>query len=118
MAAKAKAIAWVAALRYWREEDARVVTEAWRQSGMSLSAFAERHGLHARRVARWAERLQGMEPEPVRFHRVELVAARGPQAAGVERIEVVLGDGCTVRVPPGCAPKELRQVLDVLSGRV
>jgi hypothetical protein len=42
-----------------------------------------------------------MEPEPVRFHRVELVAARGPQAAGVERIEVVLGDGCTVRVPPG-----------------
>jgi hypothetical protein len=117
MAEKERAIARIAALRYWRKEDARVVTEAWRQSGLSLVAFAERHDLHPRRVGRWAARLQSMQPERVRFHRVELVA-RGPQAAGVESIEVVLGDGCTVRVPPGFAPDELRQVLDVLSGRV
>ena len=37
------AVVRVAARRYWREADARVVVEAWRRSGESLSPFARRY---------------------------------------------------------------------------
>jgi hypothetical protein len=34
------AIAEVAGRRHWREADARVLIDAWRQSGQTLTAFA------------------------------------------------------------------------------
>ncbi len=107
------AVLRVAGRRYWREADARVMVEAWRESGASLSAFARRYGVHGTRVARWAARLE-TQRHAVRFHPVRLVAAAGRGWPGREAIEVVLTDGRVVRVPPGFAPEDLHQVLRVL----
>ena len=50
---KERTIGRIAARSYWREADARVVVEAWRRSGLSVAAFARRHGLTAQRLAYW-----------------------------------------------------------------
>ena len=99
--------------RYWREADARVMVEAWRRSGASLSTFARRYGVHGTRIARWASRLASPR-SAVRFHPVRVVAAAGRVRPGGDAIEVVLTDGRLVRVPPGFAPEDLHQVLRVL----
>ena len=96
--------------RYWREAEARVVVAAWRQSGETLTAFARRRGVHPRRLARWARRLEGKRGEPVRFHPVQLVAARPREA----KLEILLRSGCRVRVPSGFAVEDLRRVLEVV----
>ena len=35
---------------YWREADARVIVEAWEQSGETGAAFARRLGVHPQRL--------------------------------------------------------------------
>jgi hypothetical protein len=118
MAKKETALARVAARGYWREDDARVVIEAWQRSGLALVAFAESHDIRPKRLTRWVERLQPGPAQAVRFHRVRVVEGSRADAQSVQRLEVILSDGCTVRVPRGFAPEDLRQVLDVLEGRV
>ncbi|MCI0432332.1 MAG: hypothetical protein L0271_01595 [Gemmatimonadetes bacterium] len=117
MTKRETAVARAAARAYWHEEDARTVVDAWERSGVPLSAFAESHAVDRKRLARWAKRLQATRTEPMRFHAVRLAEARQRGAHGDERIEVILSDGCTVRLPRGFAPGDLRQVLDVLEGR-
>lgn len=113
----------VARLRYWRAEDAAVVVEAWGRSGEGLRAFARRHGIHPRRLSRWAKELAGSEAseepvKPVTFHPVRLVAGKEVEGAssrrGVALVEIVLGWECTVRVAPGFAAEDLARVLEVL----
>lgn len=98
--------------RRWREADARVVVEAWRNSGDSLSAFCRDHKLTAQRVARWARRLAG---DSIQFHPVELVRGAGPASAA--SLEVELARGETIRVPTGFALDDLRRVLMALDER-
>jgi transposase-like protein len=98
---------------YWREADARVVVEAWRDSGERLSGFARRHGVDPRRLARWVKRLPGAEGNAVRFHRVRLVE-RGPGAVDGARIEIHLARGERVYVPRDFEAEDLRRVLAVL----
>lgn len=112
--AKDAAVARVARLRYWRARDARVVVEAWRESGETRAAFARRHGIEPKRLSRWVAELEG-PGEAVRFHPVRLVEAARPDERG-EPIEIVLGDGCSVRVPAGFAAEDLERVLRVLAG--
>jgi transposase-like protein len=50
----------VAAGGYWRESTARVMADAWRGSGETVAAFARRHGVNRRRLARWVRRAEGM----------------------------------------------------------
>jgi hypothetical protein len=95
---------------YWREAEARVVVAAWRQSGATLTAFARSRGVHPRRLARWARRLEGKRREPVRFHPVRLVEKRPREA----KLEIVLRSGCRVRVPSGFAVEDLRRVLEAV----
>ncbi len=109
--AKKAGIAEVAVRRYWREAEARVVVEAWRNSGESLSGFARRHGVDPRRVARWAWRVEGSAPAPVRFHPVRLAEHGDGNGAA---IEIHLVGGQRVRVPPGFQAEDLRRVLAVL----
>jgi transposase-like protein len=108
----------VARLKYWRAEDARVVVEGWRESGESVTSYARRYGLHARRVSRWARELEeGAGQGPVRFHPVRLVRSeeRGREPGGKAPIEIVLGAGHLVRVPPGFVAEDLERVLEVLA---
>ena len=103
----------VAERRYWREADARVLVEAWRNSGETLSGFARRHGVEPRRLARWVSRLSGAGEGSLRFHPVRLVESP-PETGGGAPIEIQLAGGRRVRVPRGFETEDLRRVLVVL----
>jgi hypothetical protein len=104
----------VAVRRYWRESDARVMVEAWRHRGQSLAEFARRHRVDRRRVGRWAGRIDGSAPAPVRFHPVRVAAPDGGDGAAIES---QLAGGPRVRVPSGFRTEDLRRVLAVLDPR-
>ena len=101
--------------RYWKEIEARVMVEAWRSGGETLSEFAARYGVDPKRIARWASRLQGPRPEPeaVRFHPVRLVGVEPGEGSG-PAIEIRLVGGRSVRVARGFDAEDLRRVLAVL----
>lgn len=115
MAHKRAAVERVAARRYWRAADARVMVEAWQRSGESLSGFARRYRVHGKRISRWARQLAPAPRGPLTFHPARLVDGPGRGQPGRAAIEVVLPDGRSVRVPPGFAPDDLHQVLRVLT---
>ena len=46
---------------YWSENEGRQVVEAWRRSGENATAFARRHGLRAKRLIYWSQRLERNE---------------------------------------------------------
>ncbi len=86
--------------RRWGAGEAEIVLAAWRESGVSLSAFARRHGLDAWRLMRWRRRLA--KDAAIQFHRVEVVAApSGEEVSGTSGVELVLRDGRRVAVRRG-----------------
>lgn len=99
---------------YWREADARVVVEAWRNSGEGLSAFARRQRVERRRLARWVRRLERARVGPLHFHPVRLVG-RLPESGGGAPIEIQLAGGQRVRVAHGFEAEDLSRVLAVLA---
>jgi hypothetical protein len=115
--------------------------DEWRQSGLSLPAFCQRHGLSrgtmqnwvykpalqravagARREARAAEppragRPPLSDPAPA-FLPVRIAEATArDEASDRTGIEVVLGPGRRVVVAPGFDPETLRRVVAVLEDR-
>jgi hypothetical protein len=114
-------VAAVARLRYWRNKEARIAVEAWQRSGQTLAEFSRRHRIRPRRLGRWANRLSagaeapGAKVEPVHFHPVRLVTAEKIAEESHDPIEIVLGDGCVVRVPRGFLAADLSRVLQVLA---
>lgn len=106
----------VAERRYWREAEARVLVEAWRRSGETLTGFARRHGVKRRRLIRWVGRLRGAVGEALRFHPVRLVNRRPDRESdgSPAPIEIELAEGQRVRVSRGFAAEDLRRVLAVL----
>lgn len=102
----------VAERLYWREAEARVVVEAWRKSGETLSAFARRYLVERERLARWARRLEraGVGQH---FHPVRLVER--PVDTGGAPIEIELAGGQRVRVAHGFETEDLSRVLAVLA---
>lgn len=98
----------------WREEHARVVVTAWRESGLSQAKFCRLHQVHAVRFGRWVRRLKSTATEPVPFHEVRVRRARRPEVPSEDRIEVVLASGHVIRVPHAFVTEELRRVLDLL----
>ena len=101
----------VAACRYWREDDARVVVAAWRASGESLSAFARHHGVQRRRIAWWIRQLE--TAAPLHFHPVRVTGAVDP-APSPAAIEIELPSGERIRLPRGFDADDLRRVFSVL----
>ena len=98
---------------YWRESDARVLIDAWRGTGESLTRFASRHGVERRRLARWLKRLGG-SGAPV-LHPVRVLERPAATIGGGGAIELRLADGSRVFVPPGFTSDDLRRVLAVLA---
>lgn len=107
-----------AARRHWRKDDARLVIDAWRRSGQTMSAFARFYGIQYERLARWKRRLRGEpngEPrEAVRFHRVRVRPVERQSNDSVDRIELVLSKSRLIRVPHGFDAEDLRRLLAVV----
>ncbi len=99
---------------YWRAADAQEILDLWRQSGMTLTAFARTHGVERGRLARWRDRLTTAENVVPRFHRVRVVespARPGPTRQGVA---VLVAGGRRVAVRPGFDRDLLAEVVRVL----
>lgn len=97
--------------RYWREDEARVVVDAWRASGETLAAFCRQHGVAPARVSRWAKQLR--RPAPVQFHPVHLRATTAPESR--QSFEVELPDGTNIHVPSGFELADLQRILAALA---
>ena len=111
---KDSAVAAVAARRHWGKDDARLLIEAWRQSGQTITAFARTHDLHPERLARW-HRLLRAEPQPAtRFHPVRVRGAERHSVNPVDKIELVLSKGRTIRLPHRFDAEDLRRLLAVM----
>jgi transposase len=105
------AVGTVAAKRYWREADARIVVGAWRASGLTQAAFARRHGIHDRRLARWSARLGRPSAARMRFHPVRVAMAESGSTGG---LAIELAGGRRIRVERGFDGEDLRRVLELL----
>mgnify|MGYP001243289222 CR=1 FL=1 len=104
--------------RYWNEAKAARELSAWGSSGLSLTGYARREGLHVERLRRWKHRLQvsgggGEAGLTQTFLPVRIVAGT---AEGSGAFEIVLGEPVRVRVPGDFDAAALRRLLGALSG--
>jgi hypothetical protein len=97
--------------RYWRAEDAATVLAAVAASGLTVPAFAVRHGLRPQRLERWQRQLAAVKPVDKTFVEVTLPPVVRP-ATGA--FEIVLHTGWIVRVGAGFDAEELRRLLAVV----
>ena len=95
--------------RRWTIADARSALAGWRDSGISIYAFAQREGLDAARLYRWRRRLAAdapaVEPTP------EFVELR---RRGVDGVEVVLRSGWVLRASETIDPSTLARLARAL----
>lgn len=94
--------------RYWRAEDAELVLSAYRDSGLSLSAFCRRHGTNRQRLMRWRQLLA--KGGPIRFHPVQVVSSSRNELTA-SGIELVLRSGHRVTVQRGFDPALLEELV-------
>jgi transposase-like protein len=102
------------AAKRWQPADAQDVLAKWEQSGLTLTAFAQAHGLDPARLSRWRSRLARSEEPAVQFHPVKVLSPSGVTASG---IEVITPSGHRVAVHAGFDPVLLIQVVEVLDGQ-
>jgi transposase-like protein len=93
-----------------KEQEWRRWIARWQTSGLSVAAFCARHELATASFYTWRRTLRRRDAAPAAFVPVRLVADSAPAGA----LEVVLTDGCIVRIPPGFDATTLRQLLAVL----
>jgi hypothetical protein len=115
----------VAGRRRWRDAQAKIVVDAWQQSGLSMRAFAAQHGIHHKRLERWSGRLRRearpiARAEPaVQFLPVELATQEpawpvATAVAGADMMEVRLPSGVSVSMRPGFDGPAFRRLLEAL----
>ena len=105
----------------WHEHHGRKALIAWRASGLSVRAFADRHGVQSKRLHRWFRRLDAWPPPTPRASPrtqpapafVELVVTEPERPRQREPFVLEL-DGVAVRVPPAFEPAALCELLAVL----
>jgi transposase-like protein len=108
---------------FWRR-----VLQQFQQSGQSVRAFCEAHGLSEQSFYAWRRTIQERDRQSTAKSRRESRSASNPVtghgrpafvpvsiAASAAPLEVVLRDGCVVRVPAPFDAATLRQLLAVLA---
>ena len=102
-----------------RAQRARLV-RAWRTSGESQTAFARRHGVHARTFWGWCQAAPPA-PDPARerprFVPVRVAPPVAPTALGLETapgLAILLPSGERVHVAPGTAPTWVAAIVAAL----
>jgi transposase len=99
-----------------KEQQWRDRIQHWQQSGLSVRAFCERHGLATPSFYAWRRTLAQRNAVVPAFVAVQLTPdddADAP-AAATGGLEVVLASGRRLRVAPGFDSATLRQLLAVL----
>lgn len=103
----------------WSEDEAREALSAAHRSGLSLAAFARRHGLSAPQLYWWHMRIH-THPDVERGRAlsfVPVVPVRVPvEATASGCIEVTVG-GATIRLQPGFCEQTLARAVAVLRGQ-
>jgi len=97
--------------RCWRADEARLVVERWRSSGLSAAAFARQQGVSTHRLLYWSKQLPvGSSGRPVGFVAVPMPSS---QAGSAAMIELEVG-GVKVRVREELAPERIAQLCAAL----
>ena len=97
----------------WTEDEARAVLSAASRSGLSLSAFARRHGLSDRTLYWWRTQLRShpnVESATSMFARI---CTDSSPSREVSAIEIVVADA-VIRVSQGFDQQTLAQVVAAL----
>ena len=64
----------VASKKRWGHDDAMVILDAWKRSGLSIAEFSREIGIHAWRIGRWRGRImQDMENSKPKILPVKLL---------------------------------------------
>ena len=122
-AAEPISFAAAARRRRWREEHARVVVTAWKDSGLTMREFAARHGVPQKRLERWSCKLRKRgkcQPEaPLQFLPVEVVASaaapsRTDTQHGADCMELALPTGIRVTLGTGFDATALKRLLEAV----
>src|SRR5690606_36547850 len=104
--------------RRYSETERRCLLEEWRASGQTAREFAKARGLGADNLYRWSweqRRSPTGSSEHSGFMEVRLAHA-DPEGARVVSggVEVVLGNGRTIRILGEVDPQRLRALVEVL----
>jgi hypothetical protein len=108
--------AWRAVVerRRWTSRDAEAVLSAWRESGVSVSAFARQQGLEVERLLRWRRQVGSAA---VQFHPVALVSGSRRRPSNHDGgVELVLRGGRRVAVQAGFDGALLEELVRVVEG--
>lgn len=108
----------------WTEDEAREALAAARRSGLSLAAFARRHGLSAPQLYWWHMRIHTHADvergRPLAFVPVvpvrEAAAAAAAANLATGSIELAVG-GAVIRLQPGFCEQTLARAVAVLRGQ-
>ena len=96
-----------------KEQQWRRWIQQWQQRGRSVRTFCARHALSQPSFYAWRRALQQRDAAAAApFVPVRVVHDEAPAPA--RPLEIVLAGGRRVRVPSGCDPASLRQLLAVL----
>lgn len=100
---------------HWGEREAQAVLGAWSRSDLSLSEFAESHGLLSERLYRWRRRLSA--EKAVVFHPVEIVESErctSEPSGGDGTLELILGNEQRIVVGAGFDREHLRRLVETV----
>jgi hypothetical protein len=97
------------------EARGRALVDAWRHSGLSLSAFARQHQVKKQRIYYWSKRLRasqtaektGPAPSaPAEFVQIAVPVPRSspPPHEGAATLEILLPGGAIIRIASGVDP--------------
>ena len=95
-----------------RREDWQQLISEHKQSGLTVKAFCQKHGVSEALFYSWRKRVVA-EDQPARF---ALVATNrvAPGAPGLQPLQLVLAGGERLEIPSGTDEATLRTVLGVL----
>jgi transposase-like protein len=96
-------------------DDWRHHIDAWRCSGLSSHAYAERHGLHPATFKWWRSQLSVVTSAPPPARPITLVPVQvAPPSTPGPNLEISLPNGITFRVPPLVDPARVAALVRAL----
>ena len=98
--------------RLWRKRLAR-----WRASGLKVRDFCDREGVTPTAFAHWRKTLRARDARTASADPPAFVPIHVTPAIAAVPLEVALGCGQVIRVPPGFDPAHLRAVVAALEAQ-